>query len=236
MRLRRGPLLSIAIGALLAACSPVEPPAPAASQPAPSPAARQPRAPRGEGRATTARDATAPSQRLEDIVSARDTYDTLRSRLGDGAIQRTTFHGAEGVQADGWVLFPDDPARRIEVWLDDGGEHPSSLVIRDASKWQRADGVRVGLVSTQLETLNRGPFEFAGFGWDYGGAVGNWLGGALAGNGYFAGPVILCEPANPAEDYPSGDAEFRSDLPIVRAQPPTVCEFGVTLASDDTPR
>ena len=172
-------------------------------------------------------------QRLEDVASSSDTYDTLRARYGEGAIRRETFDGAEGAQAAGWVLFPDQPSRRIEVWLDEHGEHPSSLVIRDASTWQRADGVRVGLTSTQLEAVNRGPFEFAGFGWDYGGVVGNWRGGALAHGGHFTGMVSLCEPANPPEGYPQGDGDFRSDLPAVRAQPPTVCEFGLSLERDE---
>ncbi|AXK72310.1 hypothetical protein DWG18_08450 [Lysobacter sp. TY2-98] len=220
---------------LLAACQRVETPSPATapSTAAPSPAARQPRAPRPGLETTPARAAASdPSQqRLEDIVSSADTFDTLRVRYGDAAVARKTFHGAEGAQATGWVLFANEPARRIDIWLDEAGRHPAPLAVHPGSTWRRADGVRIGLTSVELEALNGRPFVFAGFGWDYGGAVSDWQGGRLAQDSPFVGPVILCEPANPPEDYPSGDSEFRSDLPVVRKRPPTVCEFGLDLTS-----
>lgn len=217
-----------------AGCTRVETPAPSASNPAPSSTARQPRAPRSGNNTPTPRVHDKPvEQRLEDLASATDTFDSLRTRYGDTAVARETFHGAEGAEAVGWVLFPKDAARRVEIWTDETGEHPSSLAVRAASTWRRADGVRVGMTSTELEALNGRPFVFAGFGWDYGGAVSDWQGGALAHDGRFIGPVLLCEPANPPEGYPSGDSEFRSDLPVVRQQPPTVCEFGVDLTSTD---
>ncbi len=223
----------MAIGLVSVACARVDaPPAGSTSPPAPSASARQPRAPRAGADAPAARDGSTsrPVDRLEDVATSADTYDTLRVRYGDAALARETFHGAEGAEAPGWVLFPDEPARRIEVWLNDAGDHPSALAIRGASTWQRADGVRIGLTTLQLEKLNRRAFEFAGFGWDYGGVVTDWKGGTLAHDGRFAGPVTLCEPANPPEGYPTGDGAFMSDSAVVRKQPPTVCEFGVDLS------
>lgn len=131
----------------------------------------------------------------------------------------------------GWVLFPAEPLRRVEVYLDDAGAHPATLIVRDHSSWVRADGLRIGLDLRALETLNGRPFAFSGFDWDYGGYVSDWKGGRLAHAGHFAGPVRLCPPDGTPESYPAGDRDFMSDLPAVRAAPPTVCELGVELAA-----
>ncbi|MGY3264265.1 hypothetical protein [Lysobacter sp. HA35] len=200
-----------------------------------SPSAREPRAPRStiaEQREPSS--ASTPPARLDDVASATDTYDTLRERYGDAAIAHETLHGAEGAEAPGWVLFPKDATRRIEVHLDEKAEHPSALYVRKPSVWTRADGVRTGITTVELERLNGRPFEFAGFGWDYGGVVTDWKGGKLSNDGRFVGPVTLCEPSDSPDDYPIGDADFMSDLPIVRKLPPTVCEVGIDLSRPTT--
>jgi hypothetical protein len=170
---------------------------------------------------------------LDDVATASDTFDSLRQRYGDNRVRRETLPGAEGAEVAGWVLFPDDKARRIDVYPDDRGEHPSLLLVRDGSVWMRSDGLRIDLDTRALEALNGRAFQFLGFDWDYGGVVDDWKGGALAHGGRFVGPVQLCAPTEPPADYPAGDGEFMSDLPVVRAHPATVCELGVSLEADD---
>lgn len=203
-----------------------------ASNAAPSPTVRAPRAPRGPAelavRGDSANDARAATMRLEDLVRADDTYDSLRARFGTDVV-RETLPGGEGEEVAGWVLFPKDPTRRIEIYPDEAGTHPASMLVREPSTWVRTDGVHAGMTSTDLAALNGRPFVFAGFGWDYGGVVTDWKGGALAHGGRFVGPVTLCEPDNPPEDYPSGDRDFDSDLPVLKTRPAKVCNFGVTL-------
>jgi hypothetical protein len=222
----------------LCACSPTAPRAPTqAAAPAVSTTSRQPRAPR----LAVARDAVpaAPAAvvHLDDVARVTDTFDSLRQRYGEANVRRETLPGGEGTEVAGWVLFPDNPQRRIEVYPDEAGRHPGLLLVREKSGWTRSDGLRLGLDTRALEAMNGRAFQFVGFDWDYGGVIDDWKGGNLAQGGHFIGPVQLCPPSDVPEDYPAGDAEFMSDLPAVRAHPATVCEFGVAFdaAKHDSP-
>lgn len=177
--------------------------------------------------------------RLDDLVTARDTLDSLRARHGAAQVAVETLPGAEGETVDGWALFPADPARRVEIHLDEAGRRPVLLIVREGhAAFVRGDGVAIGMGSTALERLNGRPFAFAGFDWDYGGVVMDWRGGRLgaAPGGDAAGPTRLCPGAWPEgypEGYPAGDGEFASDLPVMRRHPAIVCELGVRLQADD---
>lgn len=220
------------LGAVLAvACSRGTSPAPATpGSPAVDVSAREPRAPRADGRAPVA-PARAQPATLDDVAASTDTFESLRDRYGADAVVRETLPGAEGDSVEGWVLFPRDRARRIEVHPDESGVHPAMLSVGEGSTWTRSDGVRIGLDTRALEALNGRPFEFAGFGWDYGGVVMDWKGGRLARDGRILGPVRLCDPEPFVDGYPTGDGEFVSDLAIVRAHPARVCELGVALGA-----
>ena len=170
------------------------------------------------------------------VATARDTLDSLKQKYGAKTIKDGDVPGAEGEELDGWILYPDDPKRRIYIYLDDAGVRPSLLRVLDGeSQWQRSDGIRMGLTLTRLIALNGGkPIEFSGFGWDYGGAISDWHGGAME-NGKVGGGLTLCPPDFPEgqypENYPSGDAQFSSSNELVLRYPPIVCEFSVVLES-----
>lgn len=191
----------------------------------------------GSGAPAPAAEAPVPTDaapRIEDLVRADDSLASLQERLGAANAVPQVLPGAEGETMSGWTLFPDDPARRLSVYLDDTGEHPLMLLAgQDAVAWERADGVRIGMSSQQLAQLNGGPFGFLGFDWDYGGVVTDWRGGRLAPDGASAGPVTLCPPETAAgstpEDYPAGDGEFSSNDQRLLVNPAHVCEFGVNI-------
>ena len=205
----------------------VAPPAPTPTAPATPPSTP---APPADAAGFTPLDAA--------VITADDTLATLRKRHGDTQATATTVPGAEGAELDGWILFPDDPARRLYVYLDEAGARPESVRVLDPeSRWQRADGLRMGLPLDELVRRNGAPVRFLGFDWDYGGSVIGWSGGTFEHDPP-AGHVTLC-PAPGVEnvpddglpaDYPLGDAEFDSNNAWVVAHPPTVCEFGADLA------
>lgn len=166
---------------------------------------------------------------LESLLRPDDTLVTARARLGAAQVVEEELPGAEGETSSGWRLYPDDAERSIEVWLNEAGR-PQALFVRGTkSIWTRADGVRLGMTSTDLQAKNGRPFKFFGFEWDYGGAISDWRGGALAPDGVSRGPVVLCPPDPYPDGYPAGDSEFPSDDPRVVARPAAVCEFGVNL-------
>ncbi|MFT3807465.1 hypothetical protein [Arenimonas sp.] len=203
-----------------------EAPAPASSEttaPPPAPAAA----------ATTEPVAATPAEpTIETLARADDTLTSLQERLGAANAIAQTLPGAEGEEFSGWVLYPDDPTRKVEVYLDESGEHPDALVVRStATHWVLANGLRVGMDTKALQELNGKPFKFYGFEWDYGGTIVNWDGGKLdPGKGPHGG-ATLCLPEEVPADYPTGDAEYSSDDPRLAAAPAVLCEFGVRVAA-----
>ena len=172
--------------------------------------------------------------RMQDLVLPSDTLASLQARLGASVAIAEVLPGAEGESSPGWVLYPDQPSRRLEVFLDEQGERPTSIVVAaTSSDWVRGDGVRIGLDIADLADLNGRAFGFAGFGWDYGGTVVDWKGGAIAPDGKSPGFVRLCPPASSeplsSGQYPTGEGEFSSDLAVLTEHPPTVCQFTLDL-------
>jgi hypothetical protein len=229
-------LAAVVASTLLALCAcdraapPAVAPAPAQAQ-APKPAAADPATP-----ATMPTDGMLPLDAT--VIAATDTLATLRARLGEANVIAATVPGAEGAELSGWILYPDDPPRHAYVYLDDAGTHPLAVRVMDEhSRWQRADGIHIGLDLAQLVQRNGAPIRFMGFDWDYGGGIIGWNGGALERDPPLGG-VTLCPPPTEAAadpDYPAGDAEFDSSQAWVVAHPPVVCEFSLNLEPPASP-
>lgn len=224
------PLPLLICAAALSACSgastePTTPAPPSVSQAgAASPSASAP-----ESTSTPAPAATKPPG-IEALLKPDDTLATAQARLGKSNVREQALDGAEGETLAGWVVYPDDPTRTADVFLDEANAHPTMLRIRaPESLWTRADGIRIGLGSTELQAMNGKPFAFYGFEWDYGGAVSDFHGGRLDPGDAPRGSLTLCPPENAGDGYPSGDATFSSDDPRMIARPATVCEFTVTI-------
>ncbi len=231
------PMLLLCLVTVVAGCKGGDAPPMVAADPPPAPAATAPAASAGataappapavaaetDGRETDDRD-------IHALLRPDDTLASLQARLGAANAVAREIAGAEGETLPGWVLYPDDPTRIVEVFLDEAGTHPAMLRVDAAqSVWRRADGIRIGLTSRELQTMNGRPFAFSGFDWDYGGAVTDWRGGRLDPKGAPRGGLTLCPPESPGEGYPSGDALFSSDDPRMLAQPAHVCEFMVPI-------
>jgi hypothetical protein len=95
------------------------------------------------------------------------------------AVQRVGIGEGETVTAS--VIFPRDPARRIEVlWIDEKRRrNPSEIRTGIAAAWRTEHGIRRGMPLAEVEARNGRPFELWGFGFDYGGTTLDWKGGAL---------------------------------------------------------
>jgi len=164
-------------------------------------------------------------------VRATDTLGSLRQRFGAGEVKAEDIPGAEEM-VPGWVLHPGDPRQRVYVYLDDAGKHPANLTVTDPeSRWQRGDGIHMGITLAELATRNGKPIDFSGFGWDYGGTILDWHGGKLSGTH----GITLCPPDFPGDrepkGYPMGDATFSSAQPLVMRYPPKVCSFDLAPAA-----
>lgn len=145
--------------------------------------------------------------------------------------KRATLGGPEGTELTGLVLWPGDPARRVEVILsEDRPERAIALRFGERSTW-RVNGLRVGDSIETAVRVNSAGFSLYGFGWDYGGYVSDWKGGVLARQPGGCGVTVRFMPGENAEldEGLVGDRVIRSDAPGVAAAGASVSEITLDL-------
>jgi hypothetical protein len=114
--------------------------------------------------------------------------------------------GAEGESVTmETVLFSKRPREKIRIGWSDKANKIVSGVDVFGSKWVGPGGVHVWSTIAELEQVNGKPFTFSGLGWDYGGLVKDWRGGALG-------------PVKPTHDGPGNlPPDCRMDVELTSA-------------------
>lgn len=155
-------------------------------------------------------------------------------RFGKENVVRGKLDGAEGETVPGTIVYPKDPARRLEIswWDTDKRRGFAGMTVKGQSAWLvRTTGAArstIGLKASldEVEEANGKPFQLNGFGWDYGGYGMDWKGGKLD---HMAGGCSFSARFNPdpkakgkALDKVSGDREFGSSDPSIRAVKPYI--------------
>jgi hypothetical protein len=157
---------------------------------------------------------------------------SLAAAYGPSNVSLEKVIGAEGESLTiDTVLFAKRPTEKIRIEWSDKAKKIVSAVAVFGSKWIGPGGVHVGSTIAELEKANGKPFTFSGLGWDYGGRVKDWRGGAL-------GPVkpkqggpgnlppdcqmdveLASAPSTPeaATAAVNGEQDFKSDAPKVAA-------------------
>jgi hypothetical protein len=158
----------------------------------------------------------------------------LRAAYGEGNLVEQTLPGAEGESYTATVLYADDPTRRLEiVWEDDATKmRPANVSVSgDASVWTGPNGLSIGDELAQIEQMNGRPFKLWGFGWDYGGWVSDWNGGALAPHDGCITRVRF--EATAESNNAQGDREFLSDSAEIRGANPKVVAFALVFPTPE---
>lgn len=126
-----------------------------------------------------------------------DTFASLKKTFGAQNVRVEQVDGAEGETIEATVIFPDDPAARIEVFFDDA-KRIDNVTVRDDSRVS-IEGLALGQDVASVEARNKKPFTVLGFGWDMGGNVSDWKDGAL---GTFPNGCSVSVRFGPADDAP----------------------------------
>ena len=116
-------------------------------------------------------------------ITAGTAPTELVEMFGEANVQPGEIQQQEGPPRIGTVVYPDEPARRLEIiWQElEDRRTPWRIFIRgDSSAWTTQGGVTLGTTLKELEQVNGGVFGLAGFMWDYSGTVMSWEGGSLA--------------------------------------------------------
>jgi len=169
-----------------------------------------------------------------------DTAKTLLAKFKSYA-EIGTIPGAEGMETQGVLIFPNDPRRRVEVlFFDDAMTQISSVIVRGDSQWTGPNGLHIGSSLGDVEAANSKPFKLSGFDWDYGGYVNDLRGGKLDHIGKCTFGVRFGIPdtrreASPIPDSVMGDRTLMSNnIDVIRAAP-VVEELSVGWAAPDAP-
>jgi hypothetical protein len=157
---------------------------------------------------------------LPNAFNGGDTLDSLRARYGASNVRVEDIPGAEGEVTRGVVLFPDDPTRRAYLLFSDAENLQGLALVRVVdhdSTWTLGD-LRMGTTLAELVARNGAPIEFSGFGWDYGGAIAGFHGGALEprDNNWPRTGFRLSPRTDLGEgllQLPQGDGSFSTDDP-----------------------
>ncbi len=143
--------------------------------------------------------------------------------------------GPEGMEIQVSYLFAGDPAKRAIVrWFDGpAATRAISGVYADSLQpaWALPGGLKPGADIAAVEAANGKPFALSGFGWDYGGRATDWKGGTLGAGAPSCNVQVRFEHG---QDVPqdallsvSGDSNFASDLPAMRAVTPLAAEIAL---------
>ena len=171
-----------------------------------------------------------------DAIHASDSEEALRRRFGAANVIADSIHVGEGFMEFGTVLYADDPSRRLEVLWGDTltRSGPERVQVGGLpSRWAVFPGVTMGTSLKELERLNGGAFEMAGFAWDYSGTVYGWSGGRLdslweGGSGGRTLVLVRLQPDSGAhEDRLGGEGAFRSSLASLQRLNPKVYDLVV---------
>jgi hypothetical protein len=159
------------------------------------------------------------------------TAATLAAAFGKENVIPETIDGPEGEKLNVTAIYPNDPAKRIEVYFKDEEARTGLVwanVKSDKSVWSGPGGVKIGDPIESVEEANGGVFQISGFDWDYGGFVNDWKGGKLMETAPGCRTVLRFRRAADNRDMSIiGEGGRASDLPALRAAKPTIDEFGI---------
>lgn len=168
-------------------------------------------------------------------VAPKDSAKSLTQRYGkDAAI--ADLSGAEGEKYKGVVLFPRAGDQRIEIsFAGNAMNAAAGLSIRNAGKGSRWNiaGVSIGSRIEDVQKANGRAFVVSGFGWDYGGLVTDWKGGALASLQPGGCRIMLRfdKEAGAPTNLLGDGVRISSDNAALRKWGPVVSEMGVNFPS-----
>ena len=155
----------------------------------------------------------------------------MKKTFGADHVKREKMYVGDGQEWNGIAVFPDQPEKRVEVfWFEEDPSRVQMIQISgEKSQWKTTQGVTLGTTLQELQKLNGKPFKILGLGWDFGGGVTDWNGGALQGL------TLRCDDtavqlSDKENESIMGDQEVLSDLPAMQKANPKVSKITVTFS------
>jgi hypothetical protein len=143
--------------------------------------------------AQTQAPAVSTTSLLDSLVLINSEAE-LRKLYGDAHVTFDTLWGPEASWELATYLFKGTSDELAIVWQNNTSRSKPAFVklsaqmeadkpIEYKGRWKTKAGILPGLTLDRLQAINGKPFNFSGFGWDYGGGVADWNGGTLDKSG-----------------------------------------------------
>lgn len=184
-----------------------------------------------------------PGERAGNITGTSSEQELIDKLGVENVSSHDTVYGAEGIFSIGTIIYKGTPNEAHIVWKDTlNFKNPEYVEVGFAEpgkesqvQWYVTNGVKVGTKLTELEQINGKPFNFSGFGWDYGGSVVDWNGGKLINSdstSYLS--IILAydyenQALSPVAEKVMGDKSFESKDPNAQKLNPFVSHFIISF-------
>jgi hypothetical protein len=178
------------------------------------------------------------------VVTTTSTEAQLIELLGRENVTRDSVYLGEGDMTIGTTLFKETPDQAQIIWKDTKTfSQPETVIIRPSKakpglagnqpQWTLKNGLKIGSTLKEVETLNKRSFMMYGFGWDRGGYVADWKGGAFQPSGKQTFISLLFDPDTDNKAITelagqvSGDQAFASSNSVLQKINPIVVEMTV---------
>lgn len=158
---------------------------------------------------------------LDELFKYNNESDLVKA-FGKSNIKRGWRYAPEGLDSTSVTLIYPNTKNEVAVgWHEEkmGLELSSVEIEQEGTAWKTANGMTVGTTLKELEKLNGKPFDFNGFGWDYGGFPTWGENTPLTDGGYFARLDIIIpegELMSPEFERLLGDQVIKSNLPLAQ--------------------
>ena len=147
-------------------------------------------------------------------IEPTSSIEEVTQLFGAQNVSRRIAYGPEGMEKfDVTAIYAGTADEILVYWRDNiYGSMPERVSFRQAKgRWRTVHAIKPGTGIAELNRINGRPFDFYGFGWDYGGIIDkNWNGGALSAIRGLS--LRLTTSRELSRDY-YGDRQLRSDLP-----------------------
>ena len=152
--------------------------------------------------------------------------------FGAANVTTSKIEVPDGDPVNATVIYAKDPKRWLEVtWMNEKARQNPNVIVRgDTSAWTTEDGLALSTSLQDVERRNGKPFKLSGFDWDYGGSVLDFDGGTLGkrpGGCHLGLTFAHAHTGDGAGSKVSGDQEFLSSNPAMRAAKPVVSQISI---------
>ncbi len=162
-------------------------------------------------------------------ITIADDIETLKQKFGSASIKDERICASECMDSIDVTFLHTGSKKAITIYWRDSAYHKniSSVEAADtASPYYTSAGLHMGSTLNDVLKINGKKLGFSGFGWDYGGFVGFYNGGALEKS---ALSLQLDYAQHPGDEGLYGDRELNTDMPLVKKNLDKIIVTGMTL-------